>query len=115
MPNLDDPAALEPIAGPAVPKPRERKAANSLASYKSRTSSGEGEAVLVAKTKTKKPSRPRKAKTGPKAKPKSELYGEQIALMLTPAQRAKVEKKAGLAPMGKYIRHILETQTDVFK
>ena len=112
MPKVDDPAALAPIAAPTVPKRR----SNSLANYKSAAPKPQ-RAILVPGEPGAEPAPRRRTrrKAGRKAKPKAELFSEQVALMLTPEQRRVVEAKAGLAPMGKYIRHILQTETDLFK
>ena len=112
MPSLNDPAALAPIDAPVIPRPRQRKPGNTLSAYKSGEPSGNAAVLVDAAPKRRRKPKP---KTGPKPKPKAELYSEQIALMLTPDQRKRLEAKAGLAPMGKYVRHILETQTDIFK
>lgn len=53
--------------------------------------------------------------TGRKPKKAEEKESEIVAIKLTPAERAKLEEKAGLVPKSTYLKHILRTETDIFE
>ncbi len=46
---------------------------------------------------------------------KDENQSETISIKITPKEMAVLEKKAGLVPLGRYIKHHLRTTTDIFK
>ncbi len=52
--------------------------------------------------------------TGRKPKKPADKESEVVAIKLTPAELAALEKKAGLVPKSTYLKHILRSQTDIF-
>lgn len=53
--------------------------------------------------------------TGRKPKRPAEKESEVVAIKLTPAEFAKLEKKAGLVPKSTFLKHIIRTETDIFE
>jgi hypothetical protein len=51
---------------------------------------------------------------GRRAKKPEDKESEIVALKLTRAELAKLEKKAGLVPKSTYLKHILRNKTDIF-
>ena len=51
---------------------------------------------------------------GRKPKSAEDKESEIVAIKLTRAELAKLEKKAGLVPKSTYLKHILRTKTDIF-
>lgn len=51
---------------------------------------------------------------GRKAKKPEDKESEIVAIKLTKAELAMLEKKAGLVPKSTYLKHILRTTTDIF-
>jgi len=52
---------------------------------------------------------------GRKAKKPEDKESEIVALKLTKAELARLEEKAGLVPKSTFLKHILRTETDIFK
>lgn len=49
-----------------------------------------------------------------KAKPASEKQSMTISLRFTPSEYEYIKNKAWLVQMGTYVKHLLNTQTDLF-
>lgn len=56
-----------------------------------------------------------KRRVGRPSKPINECESELISLKITPVELAILKEKAGLVPIGRYIKHYLRTETDLFK
>tara|TARA_B100001063_G_C16559504_1_gene450222 strand:- start:417 stop:680 length:264 start_codon:yes stop_codon:yes gene_type:complete len=69
--------------------------------------------ILATMDEKQKESNPGKA--GRKPKPASEKATEQITIKFTPGQYQKLTEKAGLIPIATFLKHQLETNTDVFE
>ncbi len=65
---------------------------------------------------TPKPDEPTPAAPrGRKAKSAEDKESETLALKFTKAEMDALTRKAGLVPKGSFVKHILRTQTDLFK
>jgi hypothetical protein len=52
---------------------------------------------------------------GRKAKSADEKESETLALKFTKAEMDTLARKAGMVPKGSFVKHLLRTQTDLFK
>ncbi len=55
-----------------------------------------------------------KKKVGRPSKPAAECESEVISIKITPAEMAILKQKAGLVPLGRYLKHHLRQQTSLF-
>lgn len=62
---------------------------------------------MILKTKTP-------SKRGRKAMAEDEKSSETIAIRVTKAEKEKIKRKAGIAGLGTYLKHLLAEETDVF-
>ena len=56
-----------------------------------------------------------KKKLGRKVKNKDEKETERVLLYLTPSQKNTLDEKRGLIPAATYVKHLLQTNTSLFK
>jgi len=83
---------------------------NDLSAFK--TSSSDTPRILeVAAPKQLKPT---KETRGRKPKTKGEKESELVAFKLTISEKEKLVERAGLIPLGTYLKHVLRTKTDIF-
>lgn len=55
-----------------------------------------------------------KKKVGRPQKPADECESEVISIKITPREMAILKEKAGLVPLGRYLKHHLREQTSLF-
>ena len=84
-------------------------AKNDLSAFK--TKAPQPTLITPPKPEEPKPAMPR----GRKAKSVDEKESETVALKFTKAEMDALARKAGLVPKGSFIKHVLRTQTDLFK
>jgi hypothetical protein len=67
--------------------------------------------MTLPKSEEPQPAMPR----GRKAKSAADKESETLALKFTKAEMDALARKAGLVPKGSFVKHVLRTQTDLFK
>lgn len=70
---------------------------------------------LLTKQKPKAPSQTDQSSGRASKKPAKRAYSPTLQIMATPEEFALIKEKAGIASVSAYLRHVLKTQTDVFK
>jgi len=53
-------------------------------------------------------------KVGRKPKPIANKESEAVVLKITPEEMECLKKKAGLVPLGTFVKHLLRNKTDLF-
>jgi len=86
-------------------------AKNDLSAYKTKAP----QTTLVTTPKTEEHEPGPLAPRGRKAKSVEEKESETLALKFTKAEMDALTRKAGLVPKGSFVKHVLRTQTDLFK
>jgi hypothetical protein len=84
-------------------------AKNDLSAFKAKTP--QPTLITAPKPEEPKPVAPR----GRKAKSAADKESETLALKFTKAEMDALARKAGLVPKGSFVKHVLRTQTDLFK
>jgi len=56
----------------------------------------------------------KKGKVGAPKKPKKEKLSAPLIIHLTEDEKKIIESKSGLVATGRYVRHILRTETEIF-
>jgi hypothetical protein len=84
-------------------------AKNDLSAFKAKAP--QPSLITSPKSEEPKPAMPR----GRKAKSADDKESETLALKFTKAEMDALARKAGLVPKGSFVKHILRTQTDLFK
>jgi hypothetical protein len=87
-------------------------AKNDLSAYKTKAS----QSTLISTPKAEEhEASPLAPARGRKAKSVEDKESETLALKFTKAEMDALTRKAGLVPKGSFVKHILRTQTDLFK
>ena len=88
-------------------------AKNDLSAFKAK--SPQPTLVTTPKLQEERPPPIAPAPRGRKAKSAEDKESETLALKFTKAEMDALARKAGMVPKGSFVKHVLRTQTELFK